>query len=129
MEPGKALGVFQTPSFYAGRTMRIGGFQRFTLSDYPGKPSAIIFTQGCNFRCPYCHNRQLWTETGDRAQRYTAEAIFDFLSQRKGLLQGVVITGGDAERLLPLLRRTPRYDRHLVLKGIALVARDMLCGT
>lgn len=41
----------------------------------------------------------------------------------------VVITGGDAEILLPLLRCTPRYDRHLVLKGIALIAREMLCGT
>ena len=73
--------------------MRLGGFQRFTLSDYPGKPSAVIFTQGCNFRCPFCHNRQLWSEHAGGRER--DGDIFTFLRQRKGLLQGVVITGGE----------------------------------
>lgn len=73
--------------------MQIGGFQRFTLSDYPGKPSAIVFTQGCNFRCPFCHNRYLWSAQSGGRERYGE--VFEFLRQRKGLLQGVVITGGE----------------------------------
>ncbi|WP_456393159.1 4Fe-4S cluster-binding domain-containing protein, partial [Persephonella sp.] len=39
--------------------MKIGGLQKFSMIDYPGKISAVVFVQGCNFRCPYCHNREL----------------------------------------------------------------------
>jgi len=74
--------------------MKIGGFQKFSLIDYPGKISAIIFTQGCNFRCPYCHNPELvnpklFTDTLDE------DLILSFLKKRVGKLDGVVITGGE----------------------------------
>jgi len=74
--------------------MKIGGFQRFSLIDYPGKISAIIFTQGCNFRCPYCHNPELidpklFTSAIDE------DLILSFLRKRVGKLDGVVITGGE----------------------------------
>ncbi len=74
--------------------MKIAGFQKVSLIDYPGKISAIIFTQGCNFRCPYCHNPELvdpklFTDTLDE------EAVLSFLKRRVGKLDGVVITGGE----------------------------------
>jgi len=74
--------------------MKIPYFQKFSLIDYPGKISTIIFTQGCNFRCPYCHNPELvnpelFTETLEE------EAIFSFLRNRKNKLDAVVITGGE----------------------------------
>ena len=74
--------------------MRIGGFQKFSLIDYPEKISAIIFTQGCNFRCPYCHNPELV-----KPELFTdpipEEEVLSFLETRKGLIDGVVITGGE----------------------------------
>ena len=74
--------------------MRIGGLQEFSLIDYPGKMAAVIFTQGCNFRCPYCHNPELvlpesFEEVVDEQQ------IFWFLEKRIGRLEAVVITGGE----------------------------------
>jgi len=74
--------------------MKIAGVQKFSLIDYPGKISAIIFTQGCNFRCRYCHNPELvdpklFTDTLDE------DLILSFLSKRFGKLDGVVITGGE----------------------------------
>ncbi|MFN3813126.1 MAG: anaerobic ribonucleoside-triphosphate reductase activating protein [Aquificaceae bacterium] len=73
---------------------KIGGFQRFTLIDYPGKVACIVFTQGCNFRCPYCYNIELVLP-----ERYgpliPKEEVFSFLMERRGKLDGVVITGGE----------------------------------
>ncbi len=74
--------------------MLIGGFQKSSLIDYPEKISAIIFTQGCNFRCPYCHNPELIKES-NKNQKLDKKQIFEFLSSRKGKLDGVVITGGE----------------------------------
>ncbi len=74
--------------------MRIGGLQRFSLIDYPGKIAAIIFTQGCNFHCGYCHNPQLVCP--QQFQVPVDESIvLDFLKSRQGKLQGVVVTGGE----------------------------------
>ncbi|NWF53079.1 MAG: anaerobic ribonucleoside-triphosphate reductase activating protein [Nitrospirae bacterium] len=74
--------------------MRIGGFQRFSLIDYPEKISAIIFTQGCNFRCPYCHNPELvYPEFFN--EPIAEEEVFSFLKKRMDLIDGVVITGGE----------------------------------
>lgn len=74
--------------------MRIGGLHKFSLIDYPGKMAAVVFTQGCNFRCGYCHNAQLVTP-----ERYSdaleESAILEFLESRKGKLEGIVITGGE----------------------------------
>lgn len=72
--------------------MRIGGLTRSSLIDYPGKVCAIIFTIGCNFRCPYCHNPELVDET---AEEIPESDIFAFLESRVGLLDGVTITGGE----------------------------------
>jgi len=74
--------------------MIIGGFLKFTLIDYPGKIAAIIFTRGCNFRCPYCHNPQLVLP-----RRYQLplenQDVLKLLKERYGRLDGVVITGGE----------------------------------
>jgi pyruvate formate lyase activating enzyme len=75
-------------------TMAIGGFQPFSLSDFPGRPAAIVFTQGCNFRCPFCHNVSLWPATA-AAPGAAPETILSFLAGRRGLLGGVVVTGGE----------------------------------
>lgn len=72
--------------------MQIGGFQSFTLSDYPGIPASIIFTQGCNMNCLYCHNHELIPHG---CGTYTEEQIFSFLHKRKNRIKGVVVTGGE----------------------------------
>jgi pyruvate formate lyase activating enzyme len=74
--------------------MILGGLQKFSLVDYPGKTCAILFTRGCNFRCPYCHNPELvWPE--QYAPEISLEGVMDFLRQRRGLLEAVTITGGE----------------------------------
>ena len=72
---------------------KIGGIQKTTLLDFPQKIAAIVFTQGCNFRCGYCHNPEL-LEFSSKTE-YTTSDFFEFLSTRKGKLDGVVITGGE----------------------------------
>lgn len=72
--------------------MRLGGLQRTSLIDYPGKVCAIVFTIGCNFRCPYCHNPELVDET---AEEISEEDFFTFLASRVNLLDAVTITGGE----------------------------------
>jgi pyruvate formate lyase activating enzyme len=73
--------------------MVFGGIEKFTLIDYPGKIACMAYTIGCNFRCPYCHNPELVDETTDVA--LSEQEFFDFLDTRKGMLDGVVITGGE----------------------------------
>jgi len=76
--------------------MNIGGFQKNSLIDFPKTIACLIFTQGCNFICPYCHNPDLVTGPQKRAgDLYDENTIFKFLEKRKGLLEGVVITGGE----------------------------------
>ena len=87
--------------------MQIGGLIKLSLVDYPGKTSAVIFTQGCNFRCPYCHNKELVIPSCFQAV-IPEEEIISFLSKRKNVLEGVVITGGEPtlhKDLLEFLRR------------------------
>ena len=72
--------------------MRIGGFQKNTLIDFPGEMACLVFTPGCNLACPYCHNPEL-VETN--TPELETETVFEFLKQRKGFLDGVVITGGE----------------------------------
>ena len=71
--------------------MYIGGIQKTSLLDFPDKISAIVFTQGCNFRCGYCHNPELIVMKNESAY----SDFFKFLETRKGKLDGVVITGGE----------------------------------
>ncbi len=71
--------------------IKIGGVQKFSLLDYPDKISAIIFTSGCNFRCGYCHNPELFFSNSE----WNEEKVLEFLKTRQGKLDGVVITGGE----------------------------------
>ena len=75
--------------------MRIGGFHPFSLSDYPGKVAAIVFCQGCNFRCPSCHNRQLIPNSHPQARLNPVETVLSHLACRRHQLDGVVISGGE----------------------------------
>ncbi|MBQ3419552.1 MAG: anaerobic ribonucleoside-triphosphate reductase activating protein [Erysipelotrichaceae bacterium] len=75
-------------------SVKIYGLQKLTLLDYPGKMAATVFTGGCNFRCPFCHNRSL-VFLNENESEISAEAIFDYLEQRKNMLDGVCITGGE----------------------------------
>jgi len=74
--------------------MKIGGLIKTSLVDYPGLVSAVVFTQGCNMRCPYCHNPEL-VHPDMLLEPYDENAVLDFLSKRKTSLDGVVITGGE----------------------------------
>jgi len=75
--------------------MIIGGFQRFSLIDYPDKICAIVFTQGCNFRCPYCHNPELVEMKRSENIAFKEDEILSFLDRRRGKLNAVTITGGE----------------------------------
>jgi len=74
--------------------MKIGGFQKVSLIDYPGRISAVVFTQGCNFRCPFCHNPEL-VDPERFVDLIPEKEILSFLDKRKGRLDAVVITGGE----------------------------------
>jgi pyruvate formate lyase activating enzyme len=74
--------------------MKIGGLLKLSLIDYPGKIAAVIFTQGCNFRCPYCHNPELVLPE-NFCEPIEEGVVFDFLRRRKGQIEGVVVTGGE----------------------------------
>ncbi|RGT71797.1 anaerobic ribonucleoside-triphosphate reductase activating protein [Ruminococcus sp. AF18-22] len=74
--------------------MVIQGLQKLTLLDYPGKVACTLFTAGCNFRCPFCHNASLVTHV-DRKNDIPEEEALAFLKKRQGLLDGVCITGGE----------------------------------
>lgn len=73
--------------------MIFGGFQKLTVLDFPEHVSCIVFTKGCNFRCPFCHNGTL--AKGTVEESYAEEEILSYLEKRKNLLDGVVITGGE----------------------------------
>jgi len=74
--------------------MKIHGFQKTTLLDFPGKVACIAFTAGCNLRCPFCHNAFLVTEI-DKNAEISKEEIFEYINLRKGILDGVCISGGE----------------------------------
>ena len=74
--------------------MLINGFQKLTILDYPGKVACIVFTPGCNFRCPFCHNASLVTHI-DKETYLDIDEVLSYLKKRQGLLDGVVITGGE----------------------------------
>lgn len=73
--------------------MNIFGYQKTTLLDYPGYVACTIFTGGCNFRCPFCHNAELITNSSSNL--IPEEEIFAFLKKRKNILSGICITGGE----------------------------------
>jgi pyruvate formate lyase activating enzyme len=75
--------------------MRIGGLNSFSLSDFPGHVAAVVFMQGCNFRCPYCHNGSLIPMDPPTSALIPLEEVFLFLEKRRGQLNGVVVSGGE----------------------------------
>jgi len=76
--------------------MQIGGFVKQSLIDYPGLVAAVVFTQGCNFRCGYCHNPGLVLPgLFEKKSTYPVKKMLDYLKERAGWLDGVVVTGGE----------------------------------
>ena len=78
--------------------LQVGGITPFTTIDFPGRLAAVIFCQGCPWRCQYCHNRHL-LPAGENG-KYPWEEVLRWLETRRGLLEGVVFSGGE-----PLLQR------------------------
>jgi len=74
--------------------MKIGALQKVSLIEYPGEICAIVFTQGCNFRCPYCYNPEL-VNPELYGECLPEEDVFSFLAKRKGKIDAVTITGGE----------------------------------
>ncbi len=96
--------------------MHIVGLQKMTLLDYPGKVACTVFFGGCNFRCPYCHNPDL-VFTSSTESDISEQEFFEFLSQRKGFLDGVCITGGEPmleRELVPFIQKI--RERGLLVK-------------
>jgi len=87
--------------------MNIRGLYKTSLVDFPGRVSAVIFTGGCNLRCGYCHNPDLALNS-DTLEQIDDETVFAFLNKRKGLLDGVTVSGGEPtldRELIPFIRR------------------------
>ena len=80
--------------------MKISGIQKLTLLDYPGTVACTLFTAGCNFRCPFCHNAMLVLPEQIEDASLSEDEVLGFLKKRQGVLDGVAITGGE-----PLLHR------------------------
>ena len=78
--------------------MKLIGLQKMTVLDFPGRVACVVFTFGCNFRCPFCHNASL--VMGEGESDITEEEFFAYLKKRQGILDGVVVTGGE-----PLLQK------------------------
>lgn len=94
--------------------MEIIGFEKLSLVDFDTHTACTLFTAGCNFRCPFCHNGDLVIKP-TQFQRVTDDEIFGYLKKRKGLIDGVVITGGE-----PTLQRDlPEYARRIKELGFA----------
>ena len=73
--------------------MNIQGFQKMTLLDFPGRVACTVFTGGCNLRCPFCHNGGLVRTPMEHGNM--TDAVLDYLSRRRGILDGVCLTGGE----------------------------------
>jgi pyruvate formate lyase activating enzyme len=89
----------------------ISGLQKMTLLDYPGKVACTVFLQGCNYRCPFCHNSELLCHDGEEFM--TEDAFIAFLEKRVGLLDGVCVSGGEPTLypgLEEMLRRIKALD-------------------
>ena len=123
----------------------IAGLQKMTLLDYPGKVACTLFLQGCNFRCPFCHNSGLLSGVGEES--LSVDAFLQFLGKRKGILDGVCVTGGEPtvqpglENLLRQIKKLgfpvkldtngsrPAVLKHLVTEGLVdYVAMDVKNG-
>ena len=78
--------------------MIFGGFQKTDLINFPGYVASTVFTRGCNFRCPYCHNPEFVIQGSDQTyfgETYTEEEVLSYLQRRRGMLDGLVVSGGE----------------------------------
>lgn len=94
--------------------MIIDGFEKLTLLDYPENIACIIFTRGCNLRCPFCHNSSI-LEFNNEEAKFSENEIFDYLEKRKNILDGVCITGGEP-LLQPDIKEFIKKIKNLNLK-------------
>lgn len=101
--------------------MNFVGISKLSLLDYPNKMSAILFTKGCNFKCPFCHNGL--TLLDNSAKEIPFEEILDFLKKRVGVLDGVVISGGEPT-LMPDLK-----DKIIAIKKLGYLVKLDTNGT
>jgi len=89
--------------------MKIGGLQKITLIDFPGRVAATIFLTGCGFRCPFCYSSELVLPEKIKTQPKISEReLFKFLEERKNLIEGVVVCGGEptvSKGLTPLIKK------------------------
>ena len=93
--------------------MLITGFEKNTLVDYPGKVASIVFTYGCNLRCGYCHNPELVTLPCKKENIINEKEVFSHLKKRSGLIEGLVITGGEPTLqpdLIPFIKKVKELD-------------------
>lgn len=96
--------------------MKITGIQKHSLLDYPDKVSIVLFTQGCNFKCGFCHNPQL-NSIKDIDKAYSEKEIFDLLTKRKKIVDAVVITGGEPT----LYKDLPKFIKKI--KGLGYLVK------
>lgn len=94
--------------------MNLAGFVPLSLCDFPGRVAAVVFTQGCNFKCPWCHNGHLVPQASDPLNAVSEEAVVSVLAERRTRLGGVVVSGGEPT-LQPAL---PRFLRRLKALGL-----------
>ena len=94
--------------------MILAGFLPLSLCDYPGRVAAVVFTQGCNFRCPWCHNGHLLPLAPDPENRVSEAQVLAVLAERSNRVSGVVVSGGEPT-LQPAL---PRFLRQLKALGL-----------
>lgn len=91
--------------------MKICGFQKLSLVDFDGHMSATLFTSGCNFACPFCHNSNLVISNSD--PEINAQDIFEYLQKRKGIIDSVVISGGEPtlhKDLIDFIKKLKKLD-------------------
>lgn len=74
--------------------MKLGGMLKLSLCDYPGTPAIVVFLQGCNFNCPFCHNRQL-LPTLNTPQQLSMKEVIEYLKKRSKTVSAVVVSGGE----------------------------------
>lgn len=102
--------------------IKIGGFQKLTTLDYPGKLATMVFTDGCNFRCPFCQNSELVISSNPHDMTYysyTHDDFMSYLESRHHMLEGVVISGGEptinASGLLNFIAEIQKYKLYIKL--------------
>jgi pyruvate formate lyase activating enzyme len=96
--------------------LRVGGLTPLSASDYPGKLAAVVYCQGCAWRCTYCHNRHLLPSRGEREIAW--QDVIGFLRRRRGLLDAVVFSGGEPTLQLGLSEAVAEVKRLGYLVGL-----------